>query len=615
MQKTTYSHAFLVGSFNGKVSPPELDKDTGWKRDVVLLDPKEEERKYRGDYGYSGLCSLYYKAHLDTMIEGEGVQRPKSLNVVCHYIYDYGKGRGVNLNAAKKQGKEPFVYVFNVQKLHFYFLPLDVVFFAIEIDDSGTDIDELTAGHFKISRIDSSAFGNESLSKSLMPITKYCDSPLSSSLIKDGSKLKIFQTIKLDNIPHDGRKFNALLYELGTSSPIDCVIGDANPNLKPSNSYFETICNENMVSTFDSWKGLGLMDSFTALGHSGESFNENDFNYVYFPLIYLRCLFEKTFCFSRNNAYRQNDSQVGNKLTKEISFMEKYYFYESISYNFQPNLLYKSIAKGLEVKEERNELSRQIKEKADDEAKEKDKRFNLILACVSIFAIFSVACDICSMIIHVDSELPDSQIASICITVALILSVLFLISAIQIAYQFKPYKAINRFIKSIPRVVSKVKGRIVKKKITIANRDHILQHFNSQAIGSRFFANSPDEMVKEVESRFNHILQSTKPDGDGKFRLSITFPRIIGVSSVINIDELSDTEKESINVVERNGRKVRCVKTNRVNLTNECQIILSPDWQLITMFPGELAPPLPPSPDVHDEYWDNHVFIEPQNSK
>jgi hypothetical protein len=93
---------------------------------------------------------------------------------------------------------------------------------------------------------------------------------------------------------------------------------------------------------------------------------------------------------------------------------------------------------------------------------------------------------------------------------------------------------------------------------------------------------------------------------------SLTFPKVIGVSNVVNVDELTDDEKKLIKIVDRNGKKVRSVKTERIIPTRECQIIISSDWKLITMFPGEMAPPLPDSPDIHDEYWDNHVFVEPQ---
>ena len=77
----------------------------------------------------------------------------------------------------------------------------------------------------------------------------------------------------------------------------------------------------------------------------------------------------------------------------------------------------------------------------------------------------------------------------------------------------------------------------------------------------------------------------------------------------------NDEERKRIEVVDRQGRKVRSLKTDRTIPTHECQIILSEDWHLITMFPGEMAPPLPESPDIHDDYWDNHVFIEPFEKK
>ena len=82
---------------------------------------------------------------------------------------------------------------------------------------------------------------------------------------------------------------------------------------------------------------------------------------------------------------------------------------------------------------------------------------------------------------------------------------------------------------------------------------------------------------------------------------------------MVSIDELTGEEKDRIEIIDRQGQKVRSVKTDRVISTNECQIILSEGWHLITMFPGEMAPPLPDSPDIHDEYWDNHVFIEPES--
>lgn len=152
------------------------------------------------------------------------------------------------------------------------------------------------------------------------------------------------------------------------------------------------------------------------------------------------------------------------------------------------------------------------------------------------------------------------------------------------------------------------------KKIKISNdtRYHLASHFLQALPGSKFYAKSPDELLEKALRIFPETFSSAKPDADGRIRLSLTFQEEIGVSNVVCIDELTDEERQRIENVVRQGRMVRSIKTNRIIPTKECQVILSSDWQLITMFPGELAPPLPPSPDIHDEYWDNHVFIEPE---
>ena len=289
-----------------------------------------------------------------------------------------------------------FDYRFRLCNLHLFFFPLEIVLFAIEIDDSETDVDNLTAAHNSLmGKWDVDSFGNSQLIELMKPLTKYLDQSKNKKLTKDGNKLKIFQTIKLETNNID----DALLYELGSSSPIGCVKNGNRPDMKPSESYFNMIMDNNKVSTFDSWKGLALVDSFTILGKQ-DSFKEDDCKFLYFPLIYLRCIFEKTFCFSRNNAYREDKADL-KSLPQEIELMEKYYFYDNISYNFQPNLLYNAMAKGLSIKEEREELTMQVKESAKKEEEEKkaeeEKRRNKITFGISIFAVFSVMWDFYSL--------------------------------------------------------------------------------------------------------------------------------------------------------------------------------------------------------------------------
>ena len=152
-----------------------------------------------------------------------------------------------------------------------------------------------------------------------------------------------------------------------------------------------------------------------------------------------------------------------------------------------------------------------------------------------------------------------------------------------------------------------------KIKIVKDVREHLATHFQKNLPGSKFFCSSPDELLDRAMELFSETFNEAVLDTDGRYRISLTFPEEIGVSNVVSVDDLTVEERERIEIVDRQGKKVRSVKTDRVIPTHECQIILSEDWHLITMFPGEMAPPLPPSPDIHDDYWDNHVFIEPES--
>lgn len=149
--------------------------------------------------------------------------------------------------------------------------------------------------------------------------------------------------------------------------------------------------------------------------------------------------------------------------------------------------------------------------------------------------------------------------------------------------------------------------------ITPDVRSHLAVHFQKDLPGSKFYCESPEKLLDEAIRLFPNAFYEAKSDNDGRIRISLTFPYDIGVSNVVSIDSLTQEERERIEIVDRQDRKVRSAKTDRVIPTNDCQIVLSSDWNLITMFPGELAPPLPESPDIHDDYWDYHVFIEPES--
>lgn len=402
MATAKYSHAFLVGSFNGIVNPQKLIED-GWKLKKLSKD----------DYNYR--LSMYYKSHVDAMAETEDLVKPDFLNEVHHYQYSYQQiikdenGRDITkvlgnpVSILLMVSETQITYPFMICNLDLYLFPHDIVLVSIEFDDSKVELNLLTLAHNKLVNWETNIneIADSRLKKHLSPLAKLLPEEDLSKLVQDGNNLKIFQIVQgEDEKPNDER-----LFEIGTFSPINSVKGKTENS--HSEEYFNRLMAENTVSTYYNWKGLALVDSFTVLG--GIDFDKKIWQWInlYYPLVYLRCIVEKVFCFSRNNEYRleiddNKKKKTLKELSDEIADMEKYYFYNNFSYNFQPNLVYEALAKGLDIKAEREELARQVKERVKEveeqrRTKEENRR-GLITIVLSAFAVVSIFCDLNTLI-------------------------------------------------------------------------------------------------------------------------------------------------------------------------------------------------------------------------
>lgn len=399
-----YSHAFLVGSFNSNISPQDLDTNI-WKSHI--LNSKD----------YSDLLSDYYQSLVDSMAEAEKQKRPEFLQSVCHYVNEIdpeGKQQFV-ISLTKGRDEIPYDYKISLCKLHLYFFPNEIVLMVMEIDDKGVDVNLMTLGHSSLINLKFAPTGNDELKEKMKPLLDICSGDGLKSLVKDGNNLKIYQIVEVEaDAPADN-----LLFEIGTFIP-EGAVGGKN-GYSPSKTYFDSIIKENSISVFYNWKALALVDSFTVLGV--DNYNKWTWENLYFPLIYLRCIFEKTFCFSRNSSYRL-DKSIKN-ISQEITDMEKYYFYNNISYNFLPELLYDFMVKGIGLKEEREEISKQIKEQVKEKEDNRQQRITIYLGA---FAIFSVAWDLCSMFMKgftdQDATLP-ARLAFIFSIVAIIILIVY----------------------------------------------------------------------------------------------------------------------------------------------------------------------------------------------
>ena len=119
--------------------------------------------------------------------------------------------------------------------------------------------------------------------------------------------------------------------------------------------------------------------------------------------------------------------------------------------------------------------------------------------------------------------------------------------------------------------------------------------------GSKFlrtFALSPQEAVARLQRDFPESFTALHP----------------GTSGLAADAELTPAERAAVRNILRNGCPVRTVRTSRTISTGACQLILErtgeAGYALRTLFPGELAPPLPLPGEAPDPFWATHLLIE-----
>lgn len=398
VDKSIYSHTFVVGRLSVDLNPTNLDS-SHWQR--VLNDD------------FQDLSAKYYPSLIDSMQEYQGRDnRPDFLKCVCQYTLLLPKAREVTGTRVilKLSDKD---YPCTICSVNLHFFPYGFVFFSVEIDDSGADLNDLTLMHSKWKELNENylSFTTSQLDDTLKPLLDLLQRNNEGGIpfTHQGTKTRMYQIVKTeDNTVQDD-----LLFELATFMPIGVVNNaDSLPEdkrwLKPSSDYLNTMLQESSVSAFYNWKALALNDSFTVLGCNG--FDPYAHCHYYFPLLYMRCLFEEFFCFDRNNRFRSDtdgktDTDVEQQLD-EIHNMDRYYFYDDVSYDFLPTMIHRAMAKGMNLYADRDELVGHIKDSLDEEKcsrNEAHRRRNdatllavQILASVSVFvAVFNLINGFC----------------------------------------------------------------------------------------------------------------------------------------------------------------------------------------------------------------------------
>lgn len=145
------------------------------------------------------------------------------------------------------------------------------------------------------------------------------------------------------------------------------------------------------------------------------------------------------------------------------------------------------------------------------------------------------------------------------------------------------------------------------------NRKELEETFRKP--GSKFFgsfATSPQEAVFRLQRLFPDKFDNAKTDPDGKIRLSFCLNEPVGTSGMVSLSGLDDSERQTIREETYHGCQVRTVRVRRTVMTCECQLILiagKDSDSFCTIFPGELAPPLPYDGKEAAPYWETHLLV------
>lgn len=202
-----------------------------------------------------------------------------------------------------------------------------------------------------------------------------------------GSKFKLYSAFSI-NEQNLSSNYNRdhLLYEIGTGSMLGCVANES--YLTPSEEYYSEL-TEFRVSAFQSWTGLALLDSYTAIGnnlitnHDG-SINEDAFvtqDRIYFS-IYLFNLYIKYNVFRFNSKFKEDAVKYKSRFEDFIND----YNYSHISFDFLPNLIYSKMRAALGIENEIRQFEKRLNSLAANIQEEQEKRQAALLGIISIIS-------------------------------------------------------------------------------------------------------------------------------------------------------------------------------------------------------------------------------------
>ncbi len=353
-----------------------------------------------------------------------------------------------------------------VHELRLYILPLHVVLFSIEIEQSSKSIKDLCS----IIRLlrNCRRYGKMSdawtqlVVRPLKDVCQFLTLNKKASyidLVENSDRMKIMKIVWSDEgyLELEPTQRKSLLYNLCTA---DSKTDDSGIQTDETSDYIQKTFTSYSLSVFKQWEALSLPDSFTVLYYEpmpdgiikrkqnrDGSIEEYDQWSWHFRILYIYALFQKCCLFKLNNNHlevlqqKENLKQQGGvmkylkqlikqedslllHLNKEMDDFENHYVFNNISYNTFTMELYNSIYKGMQISQERQEVYRLIGSEQKQFEASNTKVLNQVLFLLSLFTLFSAILDASQLfdnIIPFDMWLPHKSLGYLLVFLLLII--------------------------------------------------------------------------------------------------------------------------------------------------------------------------------------------------
>ena len=271
--------------------------------------------------------------------------------------------------------------------LRLYLYPFGMVMYSIGVRQDDVMLQDALQVLSAL-RMTFSVTGDTDFEKyAIKPLMDMCKVAGAVKLMESGNKFKLFQVVVSDGEAVQKEEMDRLLFSAGTLTMYDETDG-----MSFTKDYFEGIMSQGRLSVFRNWGALSLLDTFTIYAFCPKEYMLDVWREDYFSKLYLYNLFRKFFLFRLNHRFRADASRISH-LKDELETFDRSYSFPILSYNFLPELVVKSMEKGLDIEDEKEKITVMVNQEKDRKEAATGDRMNLFLGVISCLTLFSAIWD------------------------------------------------------------------------------------------------------------------------------------------------------------------------------------------------------------------------------